>query len=386
MRVDHPCTPPEIRSTIAARERTRSPFNDPDFVDVPLRDDAATDPSQTGAPSPPQTPHDGGQGTSMRDFQRAKRFFTDAALLVAGDVPAAITIAANLRWLPIPPPVLGPLNAFNALTGALGLASEASTLRDCLTNPEATRTDKAVDAAHFANSLVNTGASMIPLFVDVVGSHSPAAIASAAGQMLGTLGDVAKLAWDAHRGGGQSAQRDADEPRKLIMDRFEKCMGRVPMALANVGTTVLLGTGAAGAAGAAAAASVSFGGAFAAVYGVTQARKSHQLRAEIATAKRDGQVVYDMPRERGGAVTLERLPIDRALASATRAEIAGIAQATASSVLVGAGVMSSAPLAIAGLTASSTFAVAAVATEMAARRADAKALAEMRADPLDSAA
>lgn len=324
-------------------------------------------------PQPPavseQPPVETVRVSQSADYEKKKRFATDLGLLAAGDVPAMISIGANFGWLPIPSPLLAPLNAFNAMTGALGIASDISVVRDCVTNPNVPLKDKIVDVAHIGNDFINTGASMVPLFVDVPGPLSVAGAIFMGGQLLGAAGDVAKLLWDRHRGGEQSAHADGDQPRKLILDRFERRMGQIPMLAASIGSHSLLTNGAAIAIPAALAGiMVSFGGAFGVVYGFTQIRKSKQLLGQLHEMKARGVQKFNLPQPTRRGIETRKLNVDTAIKRVERQRWLGIGQTAASATLIAAGCFTSPALLVAGIAASTVFGVASMALQIHASR------------------
>jgi len=325
------------------------------------------------APEPPPADSvqisSGDKASESADYEKKKRFVTDLGLLAAGDIPAMVSIGANFGWLPVPAPFLAPLNAFNAMTGALGIASDISVVRDCVTNPDVPLKDKLVDVAHIGNDLINTGASMVPLFVTIPGPLSVAGAVFAGGQILGALGDGAKLLWDKHRGGEQSAHADGDQPRKLIMDRFERRMGQIPMLLATLGSHSMLTNGAGLALPAALAGTmVTFGGAFGVVYGMTQVRKSKQLLGQLETLKAEGVRRFDMPQWTGRGLKTSKLNVDTAITRVKRQKWLGIGQTAASASLIVAGVMASPTLLVCGIAASTAFGLASAALQISANR------------------
>ncbi|MBM3464297.1 MAG: hypothetical protein FJX76_19550 [Armatimonadetes bacterium] len=299
----------------------------------------------------------------MAAYQKKKRFLTDLTLLAAGDVPAMISIGANFGWLPIPSPLLAPLNAFNAMTGALGLASDLSVVRDCVNNPDVSLKDKIVDIAHLGNDFINTGASMVPLFMSIPGPLSVAGMIFAGGQVLGALGDGAKLLWDKHRGGEQSASADANEPRRLVMDRFEKRMGQIPMLLGCLGSQSLLAPTTAIPA-ALAGTMVTFGGAFGVVYGFTQVRKSTQLLKELEKMKAQGVTRFSLPQWTGSGLKTRSMRMDTAITRVNRTKWLGAGQMAASGALIAAGCLGMPALLVTAIAASTVLGAATMISEM----------------------
>jgi hypothetical protein len=134
------------------------------------------------------------------------RYSSDFAVhLGMSDVPAALSIAANLT--PLPPtfaPILQVCNAANTFTGLAAIATDLREIHGSLRNPRATNLDRVVDLGHLVlGDVVSTAASAIPLVAPL--SNPWALGLFVGGQVLGIATDIAKTAYDIHRKGQQSA-------------------------------------------------------------------------------------------------------------------------------------------------------------------------------------
>lgn len=319
--------------------------------------------ASTGLEAPQDSVDTGPPVEGDARFQKMKRLGTDGSLLLLGDVPAGISIAVGLDALPALTPFSPYINAFNALTGYLGLASDLSVARDCISNPEAKKMDKIVDAAHIGSDLINTGSSMIPLFTSL---SNPIALGIfVGGQAFGALCDVAKLAWDAKRGGEQSSRSDAHQPHRLVLDEFEKKAGRLPMLVGAVAANSMAFPSSAlgGMSAALAAPLAAIGGAFGCVYGFTQFKKAGQLQEQLQGLKAQGVERFDMPRWSRGQVQNTTIHTQEAIAQVKRQRWGGAGQMLGSAMLMAAGCTGFAPLALAGLAVSTVVGLAAVGTE-----------------------
>lgn len=320
--------------------------------------------------APPVPAHDAVElgGADDAKFQKMKRLGTDSSLLILGDVPAGISVAVGLNALPALTPFSPIINAVNALTGYLGLASDLSVARDCISNPDAKRLDKIVDAAHIGSDLINTGSSMVPLFTSL---SNPIALGIfVGGQAFGATCDLAKLVWDYKRGGEQSSRSDANEPHRLILDKFEEKAGRIPMLVGAVAANSLaFPNSAVGVMSTALAAPLAaIGGAFGCVYGFTQVKKAGQLSKQLLELKAQGVEQFDMPRWSRGAIQTHTVNIDQAIGQVKRGRLGGLGQLLGSGMLMAAGCTGFAPLAVAGLVVSTAVGLAAVGCELYARR------------------
>lgn len=323
---------------------------------------------ETGAPEPTDSTTTGAS-KSDAEFQKMKRLGTNATLVFLGDVPAGLSVAVGLNMLPGLTPLEPVINAFNALTGYIGLASDLSVARDCISNPEAKKIDQIVDAAHIGTDLINTGASMVPLFTSL--SNPIAMGVFIGGQAFGAAADVAKSVWDWKRGGTQSSRSDSDQPHRLVLDNFEKKMGRLPFLLGTLAANSMAfsGNGAGHIISAALAQPLTaVGGAFGGVYGFTQVKKSRQLLKKLKDIKAQGIEDFDMPRWSRNNVKHFNVHVDTAIAQVKRKELAGWGQLTGSALLMAAGCSGFAPLAVAGLLVSTAVGVAAVGTELVVNR------------------
>ena len=316
------------------------------------------------APSPEEI-----QGDAQ--YQKYKRMGTDATLLALGDIPAGVSIAVGLNMLPGLNPYSDVINAVNALTGYLGLASDLSVARDCISNPDAGKLDKAVDAAHIGTAFISTGSSMVPLLASL---NNPVAMGVfVGGQVLGTVADAAKAVWDYKRGGHQSSRHDANKPERLVLDNFEKKMARIPLLVGTLAAENLAFPHAVHFISATLAAPLTaMGGACGAVYGFTQARKSSQLGEQLQNLKAQGVTEFEMPSWSRKGLKTYTVTMDEAISTVKRRQIFGWGQVAGSALLMAAGCISCPPLAVAGLVMSTAVGVSAIGSELYANRAQLK--------------
>jgi hypothetical protein len=317
-------------------------------------------------------------------FQTRKRFFTDLLQIAGGDATAMLAIGVDFKWLPWPEWGLFPLNAFNFLTGAWGIGQNLSVVRDCVTNEHATRGQKAVDVAEFINNLTNTGASILPAFMAIHGPFSLAGALFAGGQVLGMAGDIAKLIYDKRQGGSQSGHADGDQPHKLVMDRFEKRLGRLSLTVGALSADTLVFPHSALAAAIPAGLStllIGTGAAIGSVYAFTQIKKSKQFIELLQAAKEKGITDFRLPDDSGKPQEVEGeeprgkvIQIDDVIATLQRRKWGGYGQLAASVVIMAAGCAAGSalagPLAVAGLGLSAAVGVGSMAAEAFAHRKD----------------
>lgn len=362
----------------AARTRANSPSSASANQAPKLSDSSsvAEDPKDVVAiPKGPAEQQAGQAGqvsqSSDASFQKYKRLGTNASLLVLGDVPAGISVAVGLDALPALTPYSPVINAVNSLTGYLGLASDISVARDCLNNPDASRVDKLVDAAHIGSDLINTGSSMVPLFTSL---NNPIALGIfIGGQAFGAVCDMAKTAWDLKRGGGQSARSDADQPQRLVLDAFEQKAGRLPVLVGAIAANSIAFPSAHHVISMTAAAPLSaIGGAFGAVYGYTQIKKANEMRGLLEQIKAEGVDNFEMPHWEGSNLKTTTVKVDKAIAETKLSKWAGIGQTFGSALLMAAGCTACPPLAIAGLIVTTGTGVAATATHLYLNREEVK--------------
>jgi hypothetical protein len=304
-----------------------------------------------------------------RQFQKTKRTATNWGIFAGSDTPAMLSIAVGFNWLHLPGPLESAVLLGNAIAGYVSIASDFSLVRDSLRNPDLPKKDKVMDCAHLVNDFTNTGSSMLPLFFAMHGPFSVVGGIFAGGQILGTIFDGAKLVWDKHRGGEQSALCDAGEPKRMVMDRTEKRLGQMPMAMGMFGCESLIFPNAAWSMGGALATTMAgIGGSFGAVYGFTQLRKSKLLTKKLEALKANGVEGFDMPKWTKKGVEYHHIKVDEALATTKRRKWGAIGQMAASTVMMAAGCVGFAPLAIAAVAASTLVGVATVGAEVYAHR------------------
>ncbi len=317
-------------------------------------------------------------------YQRRKRLITYGSMMF-GDATALATIGVDFGMLPCPSGLVLPLNLVNALTGAIGIAQNLSAVRDALTTPDATPQQKRMEKLELASNIFNTAGSMVPTLLGITGTIAPLSavgIAFAGPQIISSIGDIAKAIYDKKQGGTQSGHADGDQPHKLVMDHFEKLMGRNSVLAGTLGAqatafphsaigallpAVLVPT------------LTSFGGAIGGVYAFTQVKKSKQFLELLKDAKAHGIDEFRLPDASGKPQEIDGQPArgrvlrtDDVIAELNRRKWGGYGQMAASALLVAAGCTAgmplAAPLAMAGLGLSVAVAMAAVTAEVIAHR------------------
>jgi hypothetical protein len=152
----------------------------------------------------------GQTGPQVDQLEKAERYVNNVVFhLLGGDLPALLSIAANLGPLPKWAKTVVPgLNALNTFTGVASVVLDARETYYCLKNSRASRTDKLMDIQHLViGDGVATIASAVPLFFSL--SNPWAMGLFVGGQVLGAASDLGKTYYDIKRQGQQSARPNA---------------------------------------------------------------------------------------------------------------------------------------------------------------------------------
>ncbi|MHB2020184.1 MAG: hypothetical protein ACYCW6_24885 [Candidatus Xenobia bacterium] len=308
----------------------------------------------------------------VNQFEKYYRLINSIGVqFVGGDVPAGVSIWANTPAFPAPlQPLVGIINLANAVTGYYGIAMDMRVNHACQLNPKATPLDHKVDQSHFlVGDLLNTGASMIPLFVSgsapLMTAHPLLFAIFAGGQAIGASADFAKIFYDWCRQGQQSAL-DKSNLHYLVVDRFEQRVSNLAQTagLLSLESTVfptamlalppvLAGT------------LMTVGGSFGSVFAYNQIKKGKDLQRALTGMKQDGVKTLDLPQADGGT---RQVDVDTALARAHSMQRWGVAQEATSLMMVAAGVPGLHFMAIPALLGTVGVSLAATARALWARR------------------
>lgn len=307
----------------------------------------------------------------INKFEKGYRIFNAACIqLVLGDGPAVLTMAANTIALPpAVAPFLNVINAVNAATGYIGIAADLRVNYDAMKNPNATKIDRIVDWGHFViGDLVNTGASMVPLFTTLANPVAYGVFMG--GQAVGMLFDAGKLMYDIKREGQQSALPDAKSPKRLILDRVEKTFGTLSQTLGFFSLeTMVLPKMSFGLPMMIAQPLATIGGAFGFVGALNQIKKSNDLKKHYEHEKHHGVTQTEFPvLTRNKGLQMKPMSVDEAIKSAKRNYWMGVAQAGSSGLMMAAGVTAMHGLAVASLVAAGATAVTGIALHLISKR------------------
>jgi hypothetical protein len=173
---------------------------------VSLRDRQAAAAKPTEAPSAPasDTVAIGGHP----QLRKMVRFANDAVLqLGLGDAPTAVAVASDLGMLKLSAQTQTALNAINGVNLAMnvvGMALDGKEMHDVFASPTSTKLDKQVEVAHMVlGDAIPTATSILPLVMSNMTANPVINAAFIGTQVLGVAADVAKFAYDVHRGGQQ---------------------------------------------------------------------------------------------------------------------------------------------------------------------------------------
>ncbi len=279
----------------------------------------------------------------INKFEKGYRLWNAGGIQLAlGDFPAVVSMVANSVNMPWLSPFLGVVNTINAATGYIGINADLRVNYDALKNPHATKLDKFIDWSHFVvGDLINTGASMVPLFVSM--SNPLAYGIFMGGQGVGIAADIAKFYWDKHRNGQQSALPDANAPHRMVLDPIESGFNRLAHGVSLLGSEAMLighflSPVVAGV-------TAGFGGAMSVIGGANQLKKSRDYTKRLEAEQKQGATKTEFPLWTKQGLLHKDVPIEEALKITRQRKWASAAQILAGTAVLVASV-AAAPLAV----------------------------------------